>query len=223
MDKIQRPKTDRSSLSEMAYNAIKEDILSINLQPGRLLCESELAGQLGVSKTPVREALRRLTQERFVVAIPRTGYVVGAMSMPDVVEVFTLRRIIESHLAAMAARQRTADQLEALRATLARAYEPTDSLEAIRNSHAIHEQIAEIAGNGRAEMMLRSLLDDSARIPWMADRLKQYPEEQERPEHAAIVDSIEAGDARAASAAMANHIATALSRLLAVDLDMYFA
>jgi GntR family transcriptional regulator, rspAB operon transcriptional repressor len=211
-------KTRNLSLSETAYEAIKEEILSAKLQSGQLLYESALAERLGMSKTPIREALRRLTQERLVAVMPRKGYVVGGMSMADVVEVFTLRRIIEPHLASMAARQRTSAQVEALRETLARASAPGDGLEAIRNSHAIHEQIAEMAGNRRAMLIVRSLLDDSARIPWMAERLKQYPSD-DRPEHAALVESIADGDAKAASAAMAAHIESGLSRLLAVDLD----
>lgn len=207
------------SLSEVAYQAIKEEILSATLLPGDMLYESALAKRLGMSKTPIREALRRLTQERFVDVIPRKAYVVGGMSMSDVVEVFSLRRIIEPHLAGMAARQRTAAQMEALRGALERVYKPRDGLEAIRNSHAIHEQIAEIAGNTRARFIVGSLLDDSARIPWMAGHLNQYPRD-DRPEHIAIIDSIADGDARAASTAMAAHIESALSRLLAVDLDV---
>jgi DNA-binding GntR family transcriptional regulator len=211
-------RTRNLSLSETAYEAIKEEILSAKLQSGQLLYESALAERLGMSKTPIREALRRLTQERLVTVMPRKGYVVGGMSMADVVEVFTLRRIIEPHLAGMAARQRTSAQLEALRETLAQASRPGDGLEAIHDSHAIHEQIAEMAGNHRARLILKSLLDDSARIPWMADHLKQYPTD-DRPEHVAIVESIAEGDAKAASAAMAAHIESALGRLLAVDLD----
>ena len=210
-------KERKPSLSEMAYHAIRAEILSASLPPGDYLYESALAERLGVSKTPVREALRRLTQERLVEVIPRKGYVVGGMSIPDVVEVFTLRRILEPHLASMAAHQRTTAQMEALRCAFERVYAPDDGVEAIRSSHAIHEKIAEMAGNGRARLILGSLLDDSARIPWMADRLNQYPKD-DRPEHLAIIDSIEDGDARSASAAMATHIESALNRLLAVDL-----
>lgn len=212
-------KSGNRSLAEVAYHAIKGEILSATLPPGELLYESALAQRLGMSKTPIREALRQLTQEHLVVVLPRKGYVVDGMSISDVVEVFTLRRIIEPHLAAMAARQRTTAQMESLRTALDSAYEPSDGLEAIRKSHAIHELIAEIAGNRRAAIMLRMLLDDSARIPWMADHLRQWPTD-DRPEHVAIVDSIEAGDSQAANAAMASHIESALTRLLAVDLNI---
>lgn len=212
-------KVGNRSLAEMAYEAIKGEILSAQLRPGELLYESALAKRLGMSKTPIREALRQLTQERLVVVLPRKGYVVDGMSISDVVEVFTLRRILEPHLATMAARQRTTAQMKALRDALDSACEPSDGLEAIRKSHAVHKLIAEIAGNGRATIMLGMLLDDSARIPWMADRLRQWPTD-ERPEHIAIVDGIEAGDAPAASAAMAAHIESALTRLLAVDLNV---
>jgi DNA-binding GntR family transcriptional regulator len=205
------------SLSEMAYQTIKEEILSATLPPGELLYESALAKRLGVSKTPVREALRQLTQERFVNVIPRKGYVVGGMSISDVVEVFTLRRLVEPHLAATAARRRTTATMETLRDALEKAHESRDGLEAMRDSHAIHKVIADMAGSARGGLIVGSLLDDSARIPWMADRLNQYPRD-DHPEHRAIVDSILDGDARAASEAMAAHLESALNRLLKVDL-----
>ncbi|QYB00258.1 GntR family transcriptional regulator (plasmid) [Rhodococcus sp. USK10] len=115
------PSTPRSIRSptlrrrtESTYCAIKDDILKGRLPPESLLLEHELATRFGVSKTPIREALRRLISEGWVLVMPRRGYFIRQLRIEDVREVWVLRQAIEPSLLAETSRRATAEDLDAL-------------------------------------------------------------------------------------------------------------
>jgi len=185
------------------YRALKEDILSTRLGFDEQIVESQLAQRFGVSKTPVREALRHLAHDGLVRVLPRKGYVVRSVSLADVVEVLSLRRWIEPELAAQAARRRSPEQIEQMRMLIAREQDSSvPSLDEVGISLDVHEYVAEMAGNQRAQMMLRRLLDESGRIPWLLPRLNQ----SSAAEHAAIAEAIADGDAAQAERLMREHL-----------------
>src|SRR5437899_2254075 len=82
------PKTD--SLTQQVYDNLKEEILRAERAPGETVAEPELAARYGVSKTPVREALRLLLQDGWVTALPRKGYLIRPLALEDVREVFAV-------------------------------------------------------------------------------------------------------------------------------------
>src|SRR3954451_6110206 len=82
---------------------LREEILTARLLPGTTILEPELAARFGVSKTPVREALRLLVQDGWVMVLPRRGYLVRALGLDDLRDVFQLREMIEPGFAAEAA------------------------------------------------------------------------------------------------------------------------
>src|SRR5689334_16840640 len=88
---------------ELAYAQLKADILDGTLRPGDPLGEVDLATRIGVSRTPVREALQRLAMEGLVTWVPGRGAFVSGLSVPDIVELFQLREALESHSARLAA------------------------------------------------------------------------------------------------------------------------
>ena len=100
----------RDVVSEALRQAIKEGIL----KPGERLMEIQLADELGVSRTPIREAIRKLELEGFVVMIPRRGTYVADISLKDVVQVFEIRSALEELAAGLAAERITPDELEEL-------------------------------------------------------------------------------------------------------------
>lgn len=183
---------------------MKEEILSARLEPGALILELQLAKEFGVSRTPVREALRRLVLDGLVTVLPRRGYIVRSVSLDDVVEILTLRRIIEPALAAEAALHHQPEHIAMLRSIVAKERQtPNTSLEEIGWSLGVHKAIAEAVGNRRAIAIVCSLLDETARFPWLSSR---FNEPSSADEHARIVDSIEAGDAPAARELMRSHL-----------------
>ena len=95
-------------LSEQAYRAIRDRIVSLELRPGAVINEKELIESLGIGRTPVREALRRLAQEQLVEVYPRRGMFVTTVEIRDLASLCEVRSVLESHAAYLAGRRATA-------------------------------------------------------------------------------------------------------------------
>jgi DNA-binding GntR family transcriptional regulator len=103
-----------SNAVDRAYEAIRDDILSGRLAPGERLREEELTRQIGVSRTPIREALRRLESDGYTVVEPNKGASVPVYSKHDVDEIYGLRALLEGHAARRAATRITPEQIAEL-------------------------------------------------------------------------------------------------------------
>lgn len=101
-------------LRDLVFEALKEAILSQKLRPGERLLENELADELGVSRTPIREAIRRLEQEGLVVMLPRKGAYVAGISLKDIHEVYEIRAALEALALELAAKYITDEELAEL-------------------------------------------------------------------------------------------------------------
>lgn len=101
-------------LRDLVFEALKDAILTQKLHPGERLLESELADELGVSRTPVREAIRKLEQEGLVVMIPRKGAYVDGISLKDIHEVYEIRAALEALALELAAKYITDEELDEL-------------------------------------------------------------------------------------------------------------
>lgn len=91
------------SLTDRAYAALEERIVTLVLAPGSVLSESALAASLGIGRTPIREALQRLARESLVVIMPRRGVMVSEINVRDQLEVLKVRRVLECLMAELAA------------------------------------------------------------------------------------------------------------------------
>lgn len=105
-----------STASSKAYDFIRAAVLEGRFPPGMRLKEEELTGLCGMSRTPVREALRRLSIEGLVVATPHQGAQVASLGEGELAEIYALRAMLEAHAAGRAASRITAEALERLRA-----------------------------------------------------------------------------------------------------------
>lgn len=203
------------SLGEQVYRALKEDILAARLGRDELLLEQVLADRYGVSKTPVREALRLLVHDGLLLVLPRKGYMVRPVGLQDVVEVFELRRIIEPPLCAEAARRRTPELVEQMRESVTIERElAAPSLDEMEQSLKLHRIIAAATGNSRAMTVVGSLLDEAARLPWLGLMLSEGPGRLGVEEHVLIVDAIERGDPDEALRTMAGHLQATVARTM---------
>ena len=104
---------------QQAYQYIKQQIFSVGFKPGEYITDSQIAGYLNISRTPVREAFHRLEKEGLLVYEARRGWKIYVLSLEDIQEIFDLKLVIEG----MAARKAAVCQDEDLRAALQRAME----------------------------------------------------------------------------------------------------
>ena len=101
-------------LREIVFDALREAIVSGRLKPGERLMELQLAEEMGVSRTPVREAIRKLELEELIITIPRKGAYVADLSLKDAAEVFEIRGSLEGLAANLAAERITEEEIESL-------------------------------------------------------------------------------------------------------------
>ncbi|MEE8601783.1 GntR family transcriptional regulator [Euzebya tangerina] len=194
------------SATTRAYLHLKERILTCELAPGTSMFEGELAAELEMSKTPVREALGMLSHEGFVQVIPRQGYRVSDISLADVKELFGLRLLLEPEAARLAAARADPDTLAEL-GRLA-AHDPDDDAGTrATQATAFHMALAHASGSARLAATLGNLLEEIQRLFFIGLPLGEgsgHAEAQTSGEHhdhgghAALMDALDAGDADAA-------------------------
>ncbi len=202
--------------SDRAYSALREEILEWRLAPGTVLAEVEQAARLGVSRTPVREALARLSAEGLVESLAGRGVVVAAASADSAVELFEVRVALESQAAALAAGRRDPAMFEALRDEFADA----DRLLARHDLRAYYDLVArfdqamdDAVGNAYLVATLRGLRTHLARLRRVAQDDPQRLADA-ASEHLLIVDAIIAGDADLARQATSVHLHHSLTNIL---------
>ncbi|MFT8321445.1 MAG: GntR family transcriptional regulator [Bacillus sp. (in: firmicutes)] len=143
------------------YQKIKQAIILQKLRPNIQLVEKEIAESFGVSRTPVRNVLRRLSYERLVKIIEHKGAFVTSSSMEEAKEVFEMRRVLEAQAVRKACRLATKEQLSELEEMVEEertSYEEMDYSESIQMSGDFHLKIAELAGNSYFYQYLEDLI-----------------------------------------------------------------
>lgn len=203
-----------TTAADRVYGLIKQLILSGKYTPGTYIREATLGKDFGLSRTPIREALRRLISEGWAEAIPHQGARVVEWGEQDVEEVFELRMLLEPHVVRRAALRVGAEQLAELDSLAQRmealAANPDDSArEQISelNLH-FHNCLAITANSPR----LRKLLDSIVQIPVARRSYQEYTgEELQRSmrHHRELIDALAAGDGNWASSVMSAHILSA--------------
>jgi DNA-binding GntR family transcriptional regulator len=204
--------------SETAYQLLRDEIIQWKLEPGTPLGEVETSQRLGVSRTPLREALSRLIAEGLVRTGPGRTAVVTSLSRHDIVELFELREALETQAARLAARRRDAAVFQALRAEFvsnireADADVPEDRPYDLAD--ALDVAIDAAAGSVYLQGALRDLRGHLARVRRSAhsnaDRLRLATNE-----HVLIVDAILAQDEALAASATSVHLHNSLANVLA--------
>jgi DNA-binding GntR family transcriptional regulator len=206
----------RLTAHELARGVLRTAILGGELAGGTRLVQSELAQQLGVSTTPVREALRDLVGEGLIHFDPHRGAVVEELSATDAREIYDLRIILEARALELAAERITQAQVARAREVndlMARAERPADWAGL---NHEFHLGIYEAANSPRLLGIVRGLVDSS--VMYVSARLRETGEERDaaRAEHEEILGALEAGDVAAAVGAMTDHLRHTLA-LLGLD------
>ncbi len=209
METMNRP--ERLRASDFAYSSIRQGLAAGRWAPGSHLRESELAAELGISRTPVREALRKLASEQLVSFEPHLGVRVAGWSNHDIEEIFALRVELESYAAGQAARHANPVQVAELRG-LAEDIEKAafggrepDYVRITELNNRFHSLIVAAAGNQRLVGLVVTLVE----IPLVVRTFARFDRQElarSVSHHFDLVEAIGGGNADWAVAVMRAHI-----------------
>ncbi|MFO7741969.1 MAG: GntR family transcriptional regulator [Anaerolineae bacterium] len=196
------------SLREVAASALRRSILNGALKPGERLVETAIAEQIGVSRAPVREALRQLEMEGLVVSEPHRGTFVVELSCADLWEIYTLRAAVEGLAAQLVTRRADAEMLSQFQKVLGemeQAAREDDRSRLAALDMSFHETLCRAAGHSRLLDVWLSMTDQIRTLIDLTNELYLPPEEVVSL-HSEVVDHIENGRARRAGEALTRHI-----------------
>ncbi|GAB4265317.1 GntR family transcriptional regulator [Thermincola ferriacetica] len=205
-------------LREIVFEALREAIINGTLEPGERLMEIQLAEEMGVSRTPVREAIRKLELEGFVVMVPRKGACVAGLSMKDIADVFEIRTALESLAAGLAAERITEEELENLERLLVKIGEcvqANDLDKLIEVDTEFHDVLFKATRNERLVQIISNLREQIQRFRTTSlaspGRMKYALEE-----HKKIVEAVSERNVELAQKLAAEHIENAENIMLNV-------
>ncbi|MGR9092584.1 MAG: GntR family transcriptional regulator [Gammaproteobacteria bacterium] len=196
---------------DKAYAALRQKIFSGELAAGDRLKEREICDELDVSRTPVREALRRLQADGLVVIEPRRGGVVAGINASEADEIYSLGMLLESFGAGLAAKRATEEDLAELDAIIdamdktLRKDSPTSRSAYLELDSDLHRHILRITGNRHLGRLIRQVVG----LPILIQAFTHYSRAdllRSLEQHRTIVAALRAGDAEWAEAAMRAHI-----------------
>lgn len=197
------------------FEQIRQDILSCELPPGAEIFEQQLARRFGVSKSPVRDALIRLQEQKLVEVRPRSGYRVRPISIVEAEEMYEMRQLYERECVARAIDHASDDELESLHEHLTtEAFMPT--LQWVALNRRFHSAIAAVSGNSCLAEAANRLNDQFDRFTVVSVGRLAQPVDFTRfnDEHRALVAAMLRRDKRAALALLRNHIAGSRARTM---------
>jgi DNA-binding GntR family transcriptional regulator len=214
MDTFRFPKP--TALTDWAYSSIKQSILTLQVRPGAQLRVEQLAKQMRISRTPIREALLRLEQDGLVRSVARVGFFAASFTKRELKELYEIRAILESTAAAEAASRLDDNTL----AQIDRLVDEADRAVAEKNVDgflaaeiAFHRSITDCAINRQLVNMIESLRDLTFRGRILSlsslDNLRLSVHEHRR-----IAEALHRGDSDAAGKSMKEHLTAARDRML---------
>jgi DNA-binding GntR family transcriptional regulator len=195
------------SLVELAFNRLSQEILSGRTDPGERLVEEQLTRRLGISRAPLREALRLLAQQGLVEHIPRRGVRVATLSDEDVRELYEVRDVLERHAASAVRRSPDLSGLHAALEVMRKATEAADR-PAIADAHRqFHVALVGLGGNRQLSALYESVL---VRLQlYMAVNLRREAEVAQATDgvhrHERLLEAVERGDPRQIAEELTTH------------------
>ena len=207
------------SLAERVYVDLKKALHTAHFEPGERIREEAIAAWLQVSRTPVREALRRLTSENLLVPTEH-GLAVPQLSRNQIFELYAIREVLEGAAAALAARHASPTEVAFLKQILLeQAAAKNDEARLLSTNKELHDCIYRAANNRYLVRTLQSLQDELAQLRGTTFSWPKRPAEALK-EHSAMVNAIEHHDADAAEKAARQHVSAALQiRLMLMRRD----
>lgn len=207
---------ERVDLREAVTAELRDLILGGELEPGQRLIETELADRFGTSRGPVRDALMGLEQSGLVTSVARRGTFVVDLTADDIVELYSLRSVLEVLAVERAAERVTAADIDRLQSILGRLTIALDAGDGRRTGEAdmsFHRAIVHLADHGRLAESWNRLSDQVVLLMCRLSSVK--PDLQERAGgHGAIFEALEAGDGATAAELTRDHLERACTALV---------
>ncbi len=205
-------------LRELVFESLREAIISGQLRPGERMMEIQLAEEMGVSRTPVREAIRKLELEGLVEMIPRKGAYVAGLSLRDIADVFEIRRALEGLAAELAADRITDEELENLERYLVIISEQIEAgnlEEVVQTDTDFHTLLYQASRNNRLSQIINNLREQIQRFRTTS---LSYPGRMKAAleEHRKIVEAISSRDGELARRIAQEHIENAENSLMSM-------
>jgi len=203
--------------SEEAYEQIKDKIITLELEPASVIDEQALMDQLGLGRTPIREALQRLSADGLVHIVPRRGMFVTDISITDLQHIFEVRTALAGFCARLAAQRITPDLVAEMRTMLQdlEHVKPGDFKSLMEIDRSFQRVLYRASGNDILAKTLDRLYDLSLRIWYLVlNRLGDVQTSIEQ--HRELADALEAGDGDRAEALIQHHITQFQHRIKAV-------
>lgn len=204
------------SAAHVAYARLRDLIVNLDLPPGSALREADVQLQVGVGRTPLRDAFQRLAQEGMLRIYPRRAIVVAKLGLPEMNQIFEVRLALEPAAASLAAQRLTAAEADALfrlEADLRAAADRSEVSTFLEADQIFHRAIAQYAQNP----LLADYIDHVQTLNLWLWNMYFHTHRARSSElfgHQAIVDALLAGDCRAAAAAMHDHVVQSRTQLL---------
>ncbi len=200
--------------TDRIYEQVKAMAVTFRLKPGDRVNEVELSRSLGVSRTPLREALNRLSSEGFLVPTTNRGYFVRPLDPQQVLTLYEFRAAVEAGALILACGRASSEAVEELAAFAERSRDmPDDDAQALRLlslDEEFHERLAALSGNAEFVRCLRSLNERIRFIRWID---MQHRRAGTQSEHLTIVSFLRARDAEGATSLMRQHIGRRLDQI----------
>ncbi|WP_252354076.1 GntR family transcriptional regulator [Acetobacter sp. P5B1] len=198
------------SLADQAYIHLRQEIITCRLPPESEVSEHDLAKRLGMSKTPVHEALARLAMEGFVDIVPRRGSRIKPVTIKDINDLFVVRLALESTAASLAAIHITDNQLNELDRLAKASYTKQEEASIdyfIEANKKFHIAVARASGNPRLATLITALLEESARFFYIGARLRDVSDlnMETNQEHNQIVKILRKHNSAAAHEVILKH------------------
>lgn len=193
--------------ADKAYRQIKQKIITAAMPPGSVIREAQLMEELGLGRTPIREALTQLKTERWVEVIPRRGLFVADIAITDLQQIYEVRVEIESLCARLAAQRFTPEHLQEMRCLVAeyQAADKTDKKWLLEHDRKLHSLLARATGNKFLYNQFEQFYNLSIRI-WHVALSRIQPEDIDVVAHLDILAAIEAEDSEQSGQRMREHI-----------------
>ena len=207
-------KTSQAPLSEIAYQKIKAQIVSLKLKPGQQIDEAAMAASLAIGRTPIRESLFRLAAEELLQVRPGRGFFVRDITLRDLKDLFEALLILERSAVALAARRiggKELERLDQLNQQVRNAWQREDYLNVTLINSKFHRAVYEASGNAFINSYLNSLQTQSQRLAFICFSapatidLAAHAEESIR-DHAELIACFQRKDESAAVAVITRHI-----------------
>jgi len=203
-------------LRDVIFETLRKAIITGEIKPGERLMEVAIAEQMGVSRTPVREAIRRLEAEGLVTMVPRKGTHVSELSSKDIIDVLEVRGALDKLATGLAAKRIKPQQLRALESIHKQyiAFVEKENIEgAVRKDIEFHDAIYAASGNSRLIGVLSTLKEHIYRFRVIYLRDMDIAEHVEQ-EHRQILDALKEGNEQLAAELAEKHIKSQMESIV---------